>query len=240
MPLRDHFHSPLSDRFPWNEIHGQWPGEMVRHLLTLLPQGFRAAPTARPGTPFEIDVGTYDERTKYPRHQPDREGETATLVAPSPTLSVVGEFNEEDDYEVRVYEDDETGRTLVAAIEIVSPANKDRPTNRAAFVTKCAALLSRGVCVSIIDLVHTAPANLYADLLDTIGHSDPSDAAKSPTYAATIRNRNEGSAAVETWAYPLEIGSPFPTLPIWLDETRNVLLDLETSYSETCRVLQIP
>ncbi len=172
MPLRDHFHSPLSDRFPWNEIHGQWPGEMVRHLLTLLPQGFRAAPTARPGTPFEIDVGTYDERTKYPRHQPDREGETATLVAPSPTLSVVGEFN--------------------------------------------------------------------ADLLDTIGHSDPSDAAKSPTYAATIRNRNEGSAAVETWAYPLEIGSPFPTLPIWLDETRNVLLDLETSYSETCRVLQIP
>ena len=164
------------------------------------------------------------------------------MVAPSPTLSVVGEFNEEDDYEVRVYEDDETGRTLVAAIEIVSPANKDRPTNRAAFVTKCAALLSRGVCVSIVDLVTSKHFNLYAELLERIGRSDPSFAPTPPAISAvTVRTNYTGKRAkVETWAYPLEIGSPFPTLPIWLDETRNVLLDLETSYSETCRVLQIP
>ena len=42
---------------------------------------------------------------------------------------------------------------LLAAIEIVSPANKDRPENRRAFAAKCAALLRQGVAVSILDVV---------------------------------------------------------------------------------------
>jgi hypothetical protein len=49
--------------------------------------------------------------------------------------------------------DQRRGRHLVAAVEIVSPANKDRPENRRAFVTKGAALLQQGVCVSLVDLV---------------------------------------------------------------------------------------
>jgi hypothetical protein len=46
---------------------------------------------------------------------------------------------EQDEYEVRVY-DTQRHRRLVAAVEIVSPANKDRPEHRRAFVTKCAAM----------------------------------------------------------------------------------------------------
>ena len=42
---------------------------------------------------------------------------------------------EQYEYEVLVY-DQVRGRTLVAAVEIVSPANKDRPENRQAFVAK--------------------------------------------------------------------------------------------------------
>lgn len=56
------------------------------------------------------------------------------------------------DYEVRIY-DEERGRRLVAAVEIVSPSNKDRPETRRVFVAKCEALLRRGVSVSVIDLV---------------------------------------------------------------------------------------
>src|SRR5262245_45433089 len=32
MPLRDHFHSPVNDTYSWDEVHGGWPVEMVRHL----------------------------------------------------------------------------------------------------------------------------------------------------------------------------------------------------------------
>src|SRR5689334_10346678 len=55
-------------------------------------------------------------------------------------------------YEVRVF-DAERGRRVVAAVEIVSPANKNRPENRRALVARCAALLWERVSVTIVDPV---------------------------------------------------------------------------------------
>ena len=55
MPLRDHFRSPVNDTHSWDVVHGQWPGEIVRHLTTILPAGFRAAPKVHLGSPFEVD-----------------------------------------------------------------------------------------------------------------------------------------------------------------------------------------
>ena len=38
----------------------------------------------------------------------------------------------------------------------------------------------------------------------------------------------------------MTLGQPLPTVPIWLDiDLPPVLLDLETSYEETCRLLRI-
>ena len=56
MPLRDHFRSPLNDTHSWDELHGQRPGEIVRHLTAILPAGFRAAPKVHLGSPFDVDV----------------------------------------------------------------------------------------------------------------------------------------------------------------------------------------
>ena len=78
-----------------------------------------------------------------------------------------------DEYEVRVF-DTKSGRRLVAAVEIVSPANKDRPEHRRAFVAKCAALIQNRVCVAIVDLVTTRTSNLYGELLELLGENDPS------------------------------------------------------------------
>jgi hypothetical protein len=60
LPLRDHFRLPVNDTHSWDEVHGQWPGEIVRHLTTLLPAGFQAAPKIHLGSVFEVDVRTYD------------------------------------------------------------------------------------------------------------------------------------------------------------------------------------
>src|SRR5262245_4511220 len=50
-----------------------------------------------------------------------------------PTLAVATDLPAPDEYEVLVY-DTKRGRRLVAAVELVSPANKDRPEHRRAFV----------------------------------------------------------------------------------------------------------
>lgn len=145
------------------------------------------------------------------------------------------------EYEVLVY-DQSRSRQLVAAVELVSPGNKDRPETRRALVTKCAALLQQGVCVSMIDLVTTRHFNLYTDLLTLIGRSDPAFAPDPPTiYAVTCRGRKIGrDTKLEAWAHRLAIGEPLPTLPLWLSEDLAVSLELEPSYEETYKVLRIP
>lgn len=142
-------------------------------------------------------------------------------------------------YEVLIF-DVERDRQLVAAVEIVSPANKDRPESRHMFVAKCAGLVRKGVCVSMVDLVTVRHFNLYTELLVLIGQSDPAFGQPPSMYAVTCRLRKgTRTRRLESWAHPLAVGQPLPTLPIWLTETNGVWLDLEASYEETCRVLRI-
>lgn len=146
----------------------------------------------------------------------------------------------QDVYEVRIY-DSRRKRRLVAAIEIVSPSNKDRPERRGTFLSKVAALLDYDICVSIVDVVSTSGFNLYAELLNFVESADPSlDEPPSPMYAATVRMRQEGRRRLmDNWYHPLAIGQALPTLPIWLAETWAISLDLESTYEETCRTLRI-
>ena len=238
MPLRDHFRSPVNATHSWDEVHGQWPGEIVRDLLNRLPSGFRAAPNVHLGSGFEIDVTTYESATA----PESDEGGAATLTALSPTLTVEADLSDQDEYEVRVY-DTEHDRVLVAALEIVSPSNKDRPKTRELFVGKLANLLQQGVCVSIVDLVSVRQANLYAELLALLGHSDPNLGETPPhLYAVTLRGRKRPrrrTALLDAWFYPMAFGQPLPTIPLWLAPALRVMLPLETSYQETCRILGI-
>ena len=238
MPVRDHFLSPVNDTHSWDEVHGGWPMEIVRDLFTILPAGFRAAPNVHLGSAFEVDVCTYESATA----PESDEGGAATLSALSPTLTVEADLSEQDEYEVRVY-DTEHGRVLVAAIEIVRPSNKDRPNTRELFVGKLANLLQQGVCVSIVDLVSVRQANLYAELLTLLGHSDPNLGEIPPhLYAVTLRGRKRPrrqKSLLDAWFYPMAVGQPLPTIPLWLAPALRMMLPLETSYQETCRILGI-
>ncbi|MFO0926883.1 MAG: DUF4058 family protein [Gemmataceae bacterium] len=194
------------------------------------------------GQTFEIDVATYDDNPIS--GQPAGEtgnggGRTATVLAP--TLTLETDLPEQDEFEVQIY-DTERGGQLVAAIELVSPSNKDRPENRRAFVAKVAALLQNDVCVSIVDLVTVRQANLYAELLELIGRSDPKLGAPPPhLYALTLRTRKplHKRPMLDVWFYPMALGQPLPTLPLWLSADLHVLLPLEAGYEETCRLLRI-
>ncbi|HLW65350.1 MAG TPA: DUF4058 family protein [Gemmataceae bacterium] len=245
MPLRDYFQPPVSNVASWEEVHGGWPMVIVQHLFPILPAGYVAAPRVHRGSQIEIDVATYEKNSESEASptssRASGNGGVATAVwEPPPTLEIETDLPEQDEYEVRIY-DEAHARELVAAIELVSPANKDRAENRRAFVAKCAALLQKNVSVSIIDLITTRHFNLYTDLLELIGRTDPAmSPAPPPIYAVTCRSRKlQGRPRVAAWAYPLAVGQPLPPLPIWLTEETRVRLDLEASYEDTCRVLHI-
>ncbi len=242
MPLRDHFRSPLDDVHSWDELHGMWPAMIVRQLVEVLPEPYFAAPGVHLGTLYEVDVGTYREPSPESPDASAGEGglTLATYSPPQPTITLEPRLPNQDVYEVRIY-DSRRNRRLVAAIEIVSPSNKDRPETRATFVSKVAALLKHDICVSIVDVVSTSDFNLYADLMDFLQSTDPDlGDDPRPMYAVTLRLRYENHRRLmDNWYHSLAIGQPLPTLPIWLKETRAISLDLEQSYEETCRTLRI-
>jgi len=228
MPLRDHFRPPVSRRRSWEEIHGMWPARLVMQLKKALPPGYESGPIVHLGAQAEVEIVAYDQ------------DEFATGSLAAPTLAVETEIPDDDEYEVRIY-DAERERTLVAVIELVSPANKDRPDKRNRFVAKCSALLCRGIAVSIVDVVTTRQSNLYAELLTSLGHSDPTWNGEPPAiYAASCRWLiGERRGRLETWSHTLEVGKPLPTLPLWLSPVRYVPLDLEPSYEAACDDLNI-
>jgi hypothetical protein len=243
MPLRDHFRPPVWKKASWEGFHGMWPGTIALQLSPKLPEGFTVEPRVHLGPFYEIDICAFDHDELHVQGSSvDRNGgvAVATEASPHPTLVLDFDPTEQYAYEVLVF-DQERNRQLVAAVEIVSPANKDRPQARRTFVAKCAALLQQKVCVSIVDLVTIRKFNLYRDVLELLGQADPSLGPTPPaTYAVTCRSRRLAvGSQFQTWAYPLIVGQPLPTLPIWLTDDLRVMLDLEASYEEACRALKI-
>ena len=141
---------------------------------------------------------------------------------------------------MRIY-DLKRHRRLVAAIETVSPASKDRPENRRAIITKCAGLLQEQVSVTIVDLVTTRQFNLFGELMEQVGPTWPDFEREDTIYAVECRFIfREDRGQLETWEEPLRIDQPLPTLPLWLAADFSIPLNLEESYEETCRVLRLP
>jgi Protein of unknown function (DUF4058) len=241
MPLRDHFHPPVRRRASWEALHGMWPAVIVQQLHGSLPPGYVAAPTVHLGSQIEVDIATY-ENDDAPRLHGSANGgaPVAVWAPPEPTVAVETEIPDYDEYSVQIY-NVEDERQLVATIELVSPANKDRPESRNAFIGKCTGLLRKGIAVSIIDLVTIRHFNLYAELLGSFGENDPSLGEPVPhLYAVSCRwLPHEKPRLLQTWSHTLTIGQPCPKLPLWLTEHHAVPLDLEQSYEKACHDLWI-
>src|SRR5689334_19945035 len=125
MPLRDHFGPPLDDFTSWEGFHAQWPAMLVLALGRRLPSRYVAEPRVRVGASREVDIAAleHDGVLGVLETGGGEEGVAAWSPA-APTLVIATDIPAQDEYEVLVH-DTKRGRRLVAAIEIVSPANKD-------------------------------------------------------------------------------------------------------------------
>src|SRR2546429_348295 len=122
MPLRDHFHLPLRALCSWDSFHSGWAHEITRQLNKSLPPGYVARPNVKLGVDVQADVGALE----MPGREAVEEGGVATAIwaPPEPTLSAAVDFHHLDVFEVQVHR--EGGLEMVAAIELISPRNKDR------------------------------------------------------------------------------------------------------------------
>lgn len=197
MPLRDHFHPPLSVRRHWHAFHSGWATFIASDLNRKLPAGYFAEPNVQFGI---VTV-------------------PLTLVT--------------DIVEVAVY-DPKAEPTLAAVVELVSPANKDRCEQSESFVAKCVAYLRQGIGLVVVDVVTTRQTSLLGELLSQFNAALPhGDVAYLAAAAYRPVERNQRSL-LEIWHEGLTLGSPLPTLPLWLLGDHCVPVDLDSTYEQTC------
>jgi hypothetical protein len=240
MPLLDHFNPPLSRTRKWRSFHTAWALNIAAHLNHGgLPPGYSAAPYSDDASPVEIDVAAL--REKLAEDNPAATADLGLWTPPAPDVSAVIQLPPFEDTEVQVFYD-EGEPVLVAAIELVSPANKDRPAQRRAFATKCSRYLYRGCGCVVIDAVTTRRANLHAEIWRVL-ELNGGEPWHSPTdlYASAYRLAGAGEEkTLETWTQSLTLGGPLPQMPLWLGADICVALDLERSYLAACHDLLIP
>jgi hypothetical protein len=233
MPLLDHFHPPLSGRRHWDSFHGAWAEAMALLLnQELLPSQYFAEARIKLGRLLEIDVATLEERN---HEAPEGGAGVAVWAPPRPTLHAALHFTSPDLFEVQVLEGSE-GRRLVAAIELVSPANKDRPGNRHAFAVKCASYLQAEIGLVVVDVVTERLANLHREVLNLLQMATPEEGqGDGILYAAAYRAVPSADGEnLEAWLERLAVGAALPTLPLWIAADRSIPLDLDQTYQMAC------
>jgi hypothetical protein len=239
MPLLDHFHPPLSKQRHWDSFHGAWAEAIARHLNEdLLPPHFYAEARVKIGSRVEIDVATHEETNG--KVSSAGHGGVAVWAPPKPIASAPLDFAGLDLFEVQVFNDDE-GPKVVAAIELVSPANKDRSAHRQAFAIKCASYLQDGISVMIVDVVTERRGNLHADLLALLKLAvvTPGQSVDD-LYAAVYRPiLGAEKSHVDLWAELLAVGGALPMLPLWLSHEFALPLSLEETYRAACAARRI-
>jgi hypothetical protein len=235
----DHFHPPLSQRrHPEGFINNL--ASSLADLLNekVLAPNYVAEFQIHVGPRIEVDVGTFE----YPPAEGNGPGQgtaTAAVAAsawapPAPLLQIPAVFP--DEVEVQVFDVD-GGTRLVAAIEIVSPSNKDRAETRRAFAVKCVAYLQQEIGLVTVDLVTNRRGNLHNELIDLLGTGgDYRMAPEASLYAVAYRPvRGKELERIDLWPTPLAVGDALLLLPLALGTTLCVPLDLEAAYTEACR-----
>ena len=210
----------------WDGVHQLWIVELLHWLKAHLPAGYRAyigtTPTFAIGGPTEDrpDVGVLDwppvidpETPVAPTDEPDVEIAVATLAGEK-ALFV-----------------ERQGR-LIAAVELVSPRNKDRVSTCAAYTSTYVGYLLKGVHLLLVD-VHRRPLRFsFADRIAEELHLEQ-PACPSP-FAISYRVGEpapNGGRFLALWRRPLTVSAPLPTLRLALSVNESVAIDLEQTYA---------
>ncbi len=204
MPLHE-----WSGRSGWEGVHLLWIAELLHWVKPRLPAEYRAfvgyAPTLAVGAPAEKpDVEVHSRLSE--ELFPGEDGDSA-----SPTDAAAQEPDEE--IAVSVLQPDpalmvERGGHLIAAVELVSPRNKDRRLARATYATRYVGYLLRGVNLLLVD-VHRRPRRF--SFANRIAAELQMDQPPLPAPFAVSYRVGEpaatGGRLLAVWRRPLAVGS---------------------------------
>jgi hypothetical protein len=227
MPLHD-----WSDDRGWDSVHLLWLNQLLDWVQPRLPAGFRAYLGSVPALTIDTPNGRPDLSVRNWAAEPvqtARPGGDPSIAEPD--QEVVATFTLDPQRAVHV---DFHGQ-LVAAIELTSPRNKDRPAARARYLGRYVGYLYQRVHLLLIDVLPRPAEFSFADAIAAdLGYAQP---PCPPPCAVSHRVSGpvpEGTL-VASWRRGLQVGQPLPIIPLALDTHQAVPIDLEQTYHQAAR-----
>ena len=231
--LLDHFHPPLLKIRHWSGFHGAWATNIAVDLNRHLPEGWFAEPTVQWG--IEVDVATFEDSETLVTA--GTAGRGSGTWEPDEPIKTIDFSLTTDIVEVKIYRDEQE-LPLAGVIELVSPANKDRPETRETFTSKCNVFLHQGVGLVLVDLVTKHQANLHSQLMDRINEPDQQE---DPIYTAAYHPvKRNGNTKLDIWYEPLAIGDDLISMPLFLKNGPRARVNLADTYLQTLKDLRYP
>jgi hypothetical protein len=228
MPLHD-----WAELTGWDGVHHVWIVELLYWVKPRLPAGYRAYIGTTPT--FAVDAP--------PEDRPDMGVHGAPPASP-PASGPSQEPDEE--IAVKSIEADtalfvERQGRLIAAVELVSPRNKDRPAACEAYARGYVGYLLKGVHLLLVD-VHRRPAKF--SFPDRIAAELQMKQPPCPAPCAVSYRVGEpapaGGRLLGIWRRPLTIGAVLPTIPLPLSVQEDVSIDLEQTYARAAAAAYLP
>lgn len=242
MPVMDHCRPPVRAEAPWGEFHAMWISNLLRSLnRKWLPPGFTARPEKSVGAEVRIDVGVVREPAAA--FGPEVDGpECLRDYLPGPAdVTVPGTISPH----VRLLIRNASGR-LVGAVELVSPGNKDRSAARDGFAARIQTYLQSQVALVVVDVVTLPRHNLHNRWVQLFAAEGTPELPEGDDCLYTVSYRpyvetvgTSEDPKIDLRLGPLEVGTPLPTVPLFIDAELAVPIELESTYDETCIDLRI-
>jgi hypothetical protein len=110
-----------------------------------------------------------------------------------------------------------SGHRVVALLEILSPANKDRPRSIADFVDKAVSALKQGIHLLVVDLFPPGrhdPQGMHAQIWQDYGDELDAPPPDKPLILASYL----ATALPEAFLEFVKVGDALPSLPLFLDD----------------------
>jgi hypothetical protein len=129
-----------------------------------------------------------------------------------------------------------SGHRLVALLEIVSPANKDRPRSVEEFAAKAVTALDAGVHLLLVDLFPPGPHDpqgMHGIICQRLEQSD--ELYDLPVDEPLTLASYAAGPKVDVYLEHLAVGAVLPEMPLFLRPDRYINAPLEATYREAYR-----
>ncbi len=230
MPLHD-----WTDERGWDSVHPFWLAYLVEWLQPRLPEGYRAFLGSVPALTVASGNGKPDVSVRQWRPAPAAESAAGATGILQPDLEATVTIPLDPQPAVHV---DFHGQ-LIAAIEIVSPRNKDRAAAKETYTNRYLGYLRLGVHLMLVDVLPRPRGFSFSDAItSSLGLDLP---PLPPPFAAgylvgeVVPVGQDMGTLLGLWRRPLQVGQPLPTLPLPLSVHRAVEIDLEETYHRAAK-----